>query len=313
MGQTARVAAHIGVMNEVSMIDPCLAHLRRIGIEDILVFDLGSTDGTRDLLADRKGGGLRVVDFPASGTDKMLMEAAQTAIDDSPADWCLLMDADEFPLPRGGDIGAAFEDVAADLIELPRYNVVLGPAGLTMPLPPEGPQDYGQIDLFVDPRHSARPKIEADPTLAWLRVVPAPKIAVRAGRTSGLVRGMHNAHPRPGQTLRRLQSRDLLLAHAALTDFPRFEQKIASIRFTLDTFGKEMSKKFGWHWRRWLELEAAGQLRAEYDRSYLTAEDLAALRQQGVVASAAKMLTAPPPRARKGRAKAPETTGLDAT
>lgn len=288
--ERARVAAHIGVLNEAQVIRPCIEHLRRIGVSDIVVFDLNSTDGTREILAGMEGPGFTVVDFPEDGTDRQLMQMAQQSLRDSLADWCILMDADEFPLPRGGDIAGILGRSRADLVEIPRFNIALGPDGLRMPLPPQGPRDYARIDLFIDPEHGARSRIETDPTMTWLRAVPAPKIAVRPGKISRVVRGMHNAHPHPGETLRRHQSRDIVIAHAALTGFPRFRQKIASIRETFDAYGGEMSKKFAWHWQRWLALDDAGELRAEYDRSCLPQDQLEALRAQGIVASAQALM-----------------------
>ena len=286
----ARVAAHIGVLNEAAMIRPCIDNMRRIGATDFVVFDLNSTDGTRDILAGMEGDDLRVIDFPAGGTDKLLMEMATRAINDSPADWCVLMDADEFPMPRGGDIAAILGRSKADLIELPRYNVALGPDGLRMPLPPRGPGDHARTDLLVESAAATRAQIEADPTLAWLRVVPAPKLAVRSGRIARLARGMHNARPRPGQSLRRVRSRNIVIAHAALTDYPRFREKVASIRRTFEAYGGEMSKRFGWHWRRWVALDDAGRLREEFERSFLTAETLETLRGEGAIKSAAAWL-----------------------
>lgn len=189
--ERARVAAHIGVLNEAQVIRPCIEHLRRIGVSDIVVFDLNSTDGTREILAGMEGPGFTVVDFPEDGTDRQLMQMAQQSLRDSLADWCILMDADEFPLPRGGDIAGILGRSRADLVEIPRFNIALGPDGLRMPLPPQGPRDYARIDLFIDPEHGARSRIETDPTMTWLRAVPAPKIAVRPGQD--LARGAGDA------------------------------------------------------------------------------------------------------------------------
>jgi hypothetical protein len=46
-------------MDEVELIGPCLDHLNRIGVFDIIVHDMGSTDGTRDILRSREGAHLR--------------------------------------------------------------------------------------------------------------------------------------------------------------------------------------------------------------------------------------------------------------
>lgn len=290
---SVRVAAFVGVLNERALIAACLDHLRRIGVAPITVLDLGSTDGTIAVVEALAGPDLRLVHAHRGGSDADLMALAQREVAASPADWAVLMDADEFPLPRGGDLPAVLARAqAADVLTLPRYNIALGPRGTGAALPPEGPHVYGDIDLHVAAEHGFRARLAEDPTRAWLAGVPAPKIAVRPGRVARIVRGMHDVHPPPGQTLRRARSDEIVVAHAALTDFDRFRRKIASIRATFDAHGAEFGPNFGWHWRRWLELDAAGDLRAEYDRSVLGAADLAAWRAAGRVKSAAAVIGA---------------------
>lgn len=74
-----RVVAHVGVLNEAGIIGPCVEHLRTVDVDGIVVFDLGSTDGTRDVLAGLEGRDLKVVDFPEDGTDELLMRMAGKA------------------------------------------------------------------------------------------------------------------------------------------------------------------------------------------------------------------------------------------
>ena len=46
-----KVAAIVGVKNEVGLKDGCIDHLHAIRVQHIVVKDWGSTDGTRELLA----------------------------------------------------------------------------------------------------------------------------------------------------------------------------------------------------------------------------------------------------------------------
>lgn len=288
-----RVAAFVGVLNEAGMIGACIAHLRRIGVAEIAVLDLGSTDGTVAAVEALAAPDLRLVHAHEGGSDADLMARAAREIAASPADWAVVIDADEFPLPRGGDLPAVLARAGdADLLTLPRYNIALGPRGTGTALPPEGPQVYGDIDLHVAAEPDFRARVLGDPTRAWLSGVPAPKIAVRPGKVGRFVRGMHDVHPPEGETMRRARSAEIVVAHAALTDFDRFRRKIDSIRATFESHGREFGPNFGWHWRRWLELDDAGELRAEYDRSILGEAELAALRAAGKVRDAAALIGA---------------------
>lgn len=276
------IAAHIGSLNERALLAPCIAHLRQIGVSQFVVCDVGSTDGSRDDLARLAAEDFRVLLFDPDGDHADLMQLAQDEAAKSPADWVLLLDPDEFPLPRSGDITEAFAQAPAEaqILHLPRYNVVLGPEGPRLPLPPG--QAYEEIDLFVAEG--------SDPATAWLSTVPDPKIALRPGATAGLTTGGHGAQARPGETLTEAPCPDILIAHLALSDFPRFERKIANIRQTVAAHGDSLPDTAAWHWRRWLDLAEQGALAAEYENSRLSAADLAAARAQGRVKSAAACL-----------------------
>ena len=61
---SADVSAVVCTLNSISGIEPCLVSLRSSGVEEIIVVDAGSTDGTREVagrLADR------LLDDPGKG------------------------------------------------------------------------------------------------------------------------------------------------------------------------------------------------------------------------------------------------------
>lgn len=286
-----RVAAHVGVIDEVELIGPCLDHLRSIGVGDIVVHDMGSSDGTREVLRAREGPDLRVIESsnaePADQWHQSIAEAVR-ALD---ADWVVTIDADEFILPREGNLPAALARADGDVIRLPRYNMVLGPDGLRLPMP-LGPDRYGKVDLFARAEPDFRDRLRQDPTLFWLRAVPLHKTAVRPAGVGRFTDGMHAVIPQPGAKLREGVAGDVLIAHAALTTYPRFARKIANIREVFRLHEGALSPGFGWHWRRWVALDDAGALRGEFERSHLSWDALAQLRADGVVQSAADLLSA---------------------
>ena len=295
-----RLAAHIGVLDEIELIRPCVDHLRSLGVEEFIVCDLGSTDGTRDYLSESEGADFRVIDSSNAEPLPDWRKRNAAAIGRSTADWALIIDADEFPLVPGGDLRAALAGADANVLRIPRYNLVLGRRGLGATMPPS-PGHYGELDLYVAP--PTAPAAQLGPTDYWLKLTPLPKLAVRPHMLEALHAGTHSVTLKPGCDDRPATAGDILLAHAALTTYRRFARKVDHVR---DLFRLQpgLPPTFAWHWRRWAELADRGELEAEYRRSCLSPPEIEGLRARGEVASAASVLAS---RADAGRAarKAP--------
>ncbi len=284
-----RIAAHLGVKDEAALIGPCIAHLRAIGVAEFVVHDVASTDGTRAILRAHEGPGFRVIDLPDTVSDEGMSESFLAAVKAARADWVLMLDADEFPLPRGGDLRRVLAARSEDVVAMPRYNVALGPRGLCMALPP-APGDEARITMYARPDPLYRRRMNEDPMLVWLGFVPQAKVAIRPGRVAGFALGMHDALPHEGETLTKGRAEEIVVAHVAISDYPRFSRKVANIRAMFERHDGTLPKGFGWHWHRWAKLDAAGELRGEYDRSLLSEAAFAALRAEGTLRTAAEIL-----------------------
>lgn len=289
-----RLAAQIGVKDEVDLIGPCIAHLRAQGVGRIWIQDMGSTDGTLEAVRADGGSDLVVIENSVTATDADL-EAAMLGVvraaADWGADWLLLLDADEFVLAPGGDLAGVLARVTEPLVLMPRYNVALGPGGLTMPLPP-GAADPRDILVYAQAEKWYRKKLEADPTLAWLRFVPLPKAAVRPASLGRVVHGMHDARGPDGEPLAQAGDVPLVVAHVPLSDYGRFARKVANIAEVFRLHAADTPGNFGWHWKRWMASAEAGTLGAEYAASCLDAAQIAELREAGVLRSVAELLDA---------------------
>jgi len=260
--------------------------LRRLGVDEFIVCDLGSKDGTREFLSEREGPDLRVIDSSNAEPLEGWRRRNAAAISQSKADWTLILDADEFPLAPGGDLKRALAPVEANLLRLPRYNMVLGEQGLPVTLPPSE-DDYSKLDLYVTPRGGVRPQLGL--TDYWLKLVPLPKLAVRPHMLEALHAGTHNATLKPGCDDRTVMSREIVLAHAALSTYRRFARKIDHVR-NMFLLQEALPAGFAPHWRRWADMASRGELQDEFRRSCLSVGQIERLRSRGEIASAAVLL-----------------------
>jgi hypothetical protein len=287
-----RIAAHIGVLNEVGLIGHCIDNLRAIGVEQFIVCDMDSIDGTREVLRREQGPDFRVIESTNAESQENWMRRNLEAVKECSADWVVMADADEFPLTAEGDLHCLLESIDADLIKVPRFNVALGPRGLRMPFPVR-PETHSAIDLYVkEDLDRFRADLQTDPRLYLLRFAPPPKIVVRPDVIGDFCGGMHDAIPKPGAELRRVTATNIIIAHVALSDYDRFALKIEHAREMFRLHDGRLPPDYGWHWRRWIDQADRGQLRAEYERSILSEADIASLRGVGVIRTAAEMLAA---------------------
>lgn len=284
-----KIAAHIGVLDEASLIRHCIDHLRNIGVEEFIVCDMGSTDGTADILRSEEGKDFKILWSSNEDPGDEWLRRNSQAVATSCASWVLMLDADEFPLPAGGDLHRALSSIDAEVVKVPRYNVVQSPGKLHMPIPP-GPEDHGSVELYVKCEPELRERLAVGSMLSWLRFVPLPKVIVRPVVMHRLKDGMHDIIPKNGMPVRRVTATGIVTAHAALSDYDRFARKIENVREMFRHHDGQLPSNFAWHWRRWLALADRGELREEYDRSILSHADLAILRGNGTIRSAASML-----------------------
>ena len=284
------VAAVIGVRDEAELIEGQIAHLVAAGVTKFVVCDVASSDGTREILQRYQGRDFRIVDVARDELQEMWRQRMADTINGLDADWVLPIDADEFPLPQGGDIRPLLAGSDADVLFLRRYNVVVGEDGFHMPLPCST-GSYGNVDLFAKTVPDFRDRLAADPALAWIRFVPKPKIAVRPGVVMSVRDAVHDIVPHPGQSPVRKVADNIILAHVALSSYPRFARKVENIREIFRIYESTLDPAFGWHWKRWLDLADRGELETEFANSRLDAGEIARLRADGIILTASAILS----------------------
>ncbi|MGE0462984.1 MAG: glycosyltransferase family 2 protein [Vicinamibacterales bacterium] len=284
-----RIAAIVGVKDEVELIGASIKHLRQIGVDHIIVADAGSTDGTLDVLEDeRRAGGVLVAHVdPATVVDYDTESAHTMALArESGADWVLFMDADEFFIPATGSLKDCRHLRDADVIVADRFNVVVTPDHLLMPAI-LAPRHYAHLSLFTRQVPDFRRYMDERPHASFVTVRPGPKVMARPSVADALVPGGHDVH---ASGARRAVATDLIVAHVPFTTEDRFERKVANIRKEVAMRPAYFAGGYAWHWRRWAEMTAPGALEAEFARQITDEPAIAGLRREGVLRSAAELL-----------------------
>ena len=298
-----RIAAQLGVKDEVEIIERSIAHLRAIGVDHIMVCDMSSTDGTAEILEKYTSDDFRVLSLPESAISQ------NVAFEDSwqyhnvqrsknaPADWVIFLDADEFWIPATGSIRDCEALANADVVSVNRFNIVLGSEGPLWPSDFET-SSYHELQLLVEGVADLRKRMQEDPEIPWIRGEMESKVMARPKVIGGVANGLHDV-VEIGTSPRRAAANDLLIAHLPFSTRSRFNRKIENIRHffaaeNLDLFsGPDTweNNNIGWQWRRWAALALRGGLDAEFARNVFSAKQLEELRNQGKICSASELLT----------------------
>ncbi len=149
------------VRDEVDVIDLNLRYHAGQGIDEFIVTDNGSTDGTLEVLERwRDDGRLRLISEPAAEDFKEKGHWWVTRMGrmgaDLGADWVLHADADEFWWPAGEDLKAAFARVPGE------YGVVVAPR-TEFVARPDGAGPFWERLTVREARSSLRPKLAHRP------------------------------------------------------------------------------------------------------------------------------------------------------
>jgi len=291
-----RIVLCFGVLDEADVIEYFLTYHLSVGIDAFVAIDVGSTDGTLDILREHERAGhlhlLRAHYVDWESTVPMLETARQKC----GAEWCLFGDADEFWIFPGGDARAYLDSASTDIVIFPRYNVVPSRVcGSVARFNDFNLVVHNPIEFFyhtpVNSLENFRKRREEPDyamMLLWkyppeiLRVI-APKVAARSELVQALVPGFHDIVSMPTDAPRHKEQIGYI-AHFPTRSLEQFRRKAALIARRFDQIDfVDGDPILGWHWARLSVLHKHNLIDQEFFRQVPGEKEIEHLLAQGVL------------------------------
>ena len=219
------------------------------GVDEVIVTDNGSVDGTLEILRAYEARSL--VRIIVERTDdysqgRWVTRMARIAATEHEADWVINNDADEFWWPREGMLKTLFEGVGDDV------GAVVSHRTNFVPRPEDGRPYWERMTLRE--RESLNPVGKPLP----------PKLAHRAHPEIVVVQGNHRIKgPDVGSEL---DDGSIEILHFPMRSYAQFENKIVKGGRAYAR-NKELPEKTGRTWRRLYETWEQGGLPAHYQEN----------------------------------------------
>jgi glycosyltransferase involved in cell wall biosynthesis len=219
------------------------------GVDEVIVTDNGSVDGTLEILRSYEARGLvRIIVEPTDDYSQgvWVTRMARLAATEHKADWVINNDADEFWWPREGTLRSVFESLPGDVGAIVGHRTNFVPR-------PEDDRPYWER-MTLRERESLNPVGKPLP----------PKLAHRAHPEIVVVQGNHRIKgPDLGSEL---DDGSIDILHFPMRSYAQFENKIVKGGAAYAR-NKELPEKTGRTWRRLYETWEAGGLPAHYEAS----------------------------------------------
>lgn len=270
-----RLTMTLLIKNEADIIADNIRVHARLGVDSFVVMDNGSTDGTREILDKlQQEVEMTIIDRPVLDYQQSnwKTEMARVARKKHGAHWVITNDADEFWIPKQGDLKTELT-ATGSIIYCPRVNVLFDRKAFD-----DGAPYYEQCHRVQYPIRYPKGIQQQQEQLSIMLGEIHGKVIVR---TLGLLRvkgGNHRAWHLWGR-LNQKASDNVTVYHFPIRSKARFIDNISNRKALLE---KGVSK-MGDHYRRWVSMLEQNKLEEEFNRLTLTDAYRDVLTDLGVI------------------------------
>jgi len=290
MASSSKITLCFGVIDEVDLISHFIDYHLELGIDRFIGTDVGSTDGTLDILSQyERRGCLRLL---RRSDPRALVDWQSTMLEiarqDNPRGWALFCDADEFWILPTTNCRDYFSAAAAPVVRLSRYNMVpqrgeyrTEVAHFTaFDLVVKRPLKFGyRINAIDDPDHLRDLRGGYPPEI--LRAI-APKVAARVDVAVAIVPGFHDVITATGASEREPENTGYI-AHFPARSAKQWRRKAELVARFMEANPPHKNPYFGGHWVRLAEIFKLGLIEEDFWRQVLTSKAVAGYVRDGTL------------------------------
>lgn len=246
------------VRDEVDILRANLRYNLSLGLDELLVLDNGSIDGSTEVLRDVAAQApvtwwSESTPYNHGGLLTRLAEEAHRR----GADWVLPIDVDEFWYVPEGDVRAVLAATGAAALRVRVQNFVQCRADV-----PEGPEALLSMTFRAEPgvpSHAENERATEEGRIAYVEIDQRPKTALRVGDGLQVSDGSHTPVGLSGEVE---DSEDIVVLHAPL-------RRPSILDAKAERGGRIIERGFEpgshWHERRWYRLrQERGNLEEEW-------------------------------------------------
>lgn len=271
-----KIGAVLNAVGEEELIGRCIAHLRMIGVDHIMISHLDDDLPLRRAIEPYRGDAdIHIFNLgPMAGvvSNDIMTPLMREMIAKFEVDRVMFLDPDEFWLPKSGDIKKTRLLAQTDVLSVRRLNV---PLVVGDPILPDElvPENYDKIRLISRPV-----KISPDTSMngiqvPWIMTPIIPKIMVKPSVVDTIAIGGHGVS-KEAQEASTAEPDDLVIAHLPFSTLARFQTKLENIDKTMVNAADLFVGLEGWHWRRWNAIWRAGKAEQEFNWQWMSPEQL---------------------------------------
>lgn len=271
LGPNVVVLVH--VYDQVDLLEPFAAWYTEMGVRRLIVQDMGSTDGSKDVLTQLSK------QYPLdwySLDDLNLLNHANGNTGDNMAamarshyapEWMMMCDADEFLCFDEGSLGDLLASAArrdATVLTVPCCNMTGHPPGR------DNEALLSLTTRIIRPyQESYEEQLSRQVPVPFIFVKHQPKSIVLASAFSSYKPGSHGSNVSSGNEWPVTEAH---FKHYPMRSYSTFQKKVSNVAHFLE-INRHLPEWWGWHWRRWIDLEITNDLEADYNRQFLNDTD----------------------------------------